>query len=141
MPYEDISRWVKIYGNVHVPDGVLEEVSTLETSKSIIARTYVKRDYTELVILAIALRPLIPIWDEYIDRIKDWVGSNYKEVAAMKLLHNSCIAECPPMTRLMTYIQGSIDPDAEDLSGILSGLGSMEKPEWLLSMVVVIRLS
>lgn len=104
-------------------------------------RTYLKADYVKLVGLAVLLRPMIPIWGEYILRIKDQAGNVYKEYAAMRLMGQvPLVLEMEAMEKLRVYVQKSVGNDQKTMSAIFSGLGTSELPEYLLALVVVRRL-
>lgn len=105
-------------------------------------RTYLKRDYIKLVILAISLRPMIPIWGEYITRVRDQVGNEYKEYAAMRLMSRAnSVLDSEPMKKLSVYVFRSIVNDQRTVAAIFGGLGTAELPDYLLALVVVRRLS
>lgn len=139
--WNELEHWVKFRGGIRFPLNMRDAIDPEETSKSIRDRTYVKQDYIGLVVLAVALRPMVPIWGEYISRIMGSVGASYKEYVAMKLLFKSYIVNVEPMNRLMQYVKGSINGNEENVSSILQGLGSDERPQWLLSMVVLRRVA
>ena len=48
--------------------------------------TYLKTDYQELMSLAVYLRPMVPVWSEYIRNFKEHTGNIYKESLAFSLL-------------------------------------------------------
>src|SRR5690606_22049939 len=90
------------------------------------ARTYLRDDYRELVIFALALRPMVPIWGEYIRTSGDIAGNVYKEYAAMRLMINSWPSKCKPRERLLEYLENLIPRDPKNNSAIWSGLGTTE---------------
>lgn len=139
LPFDSIIHWYSYHGKVILPDNLKTEYERDDPPD----RTYLKRDYERLVILTIAIRFMIPIWGEYILRIKAQSGSIYKESAAMRLLgrcHDLLNSE--PMLKLKVYVEKSI-PGGEQkaLAAIFRGLGTAELPEYYLSLVVVRRLS
>lgn len=139
MPLDEITHWVKFHGNVKIPTASLKLVHDPDDNNP--GRTYLHSDYMGLVDLVIALRPMVPIWGEYIRCIKTESGSSYKVYVAVRLLNRSHLITSPPIERLRTYIECSIPYGNIEPSTILSGLGTAEMPDWLLSLVLVRRLA
>lgn len=141
-PLDEIDYWIKIRSNLKIPASMKEAYGPNDPRD----RTYLRADYAGLMILAIALRPMVPVWGEYIRRIKDESGSNYKEYLALGLLARSGIIRSEPMLRLRRYIEASVGTDTVTLSSVIGGLGSAELPEWLLGLaltrpVVLVNIS
>lgn len=131
-----IERSVRFYGDVKIPNTMKSEYD----EKDIIPRTYLRDDYFDLIILTIALRPMLPIFGEYIERIKKGTGNNFKEQYAFGLLSGSYIYNCPAMERLRVYVNATVEQESVSTSAILQGLGTDELPLWLLSKSVVRRV-
>lgn len=136
-PLNEIYHWTRFHGDVKYPD-TLKEVCDPD---DIVARTYLRPDYVWLVAMAIALRPMVPIFGEYILRARDEAGSDYKEYAAFKLLAKSHIISCAAMERLKVYVMSAIESEADSITPTLNGLGTSELPDWLLAMTVVRRVA
>ena len=49
-------------------------------------KTYTKPDYVKLIGLTLALRPMIPIWGEFIERTHKETGTSFKEYYAYLLM-------------------------------------------------------
>lgn len=135
-----VGHWVRFREHLKLPPD-LKDMCGPEDDERTIQRTYLRKDYIELVVMAVALRALIPVWGELIRLIVKEVGSNFKEYEAMRIISKSMLISCPPMERLRRYIAATIDSDQELTSSILLGLGSSEIPDWLLSMVVIRRIA
>ena len=103
--------------------------------------TYLKTDYQELMSLAVYLRPMVPVWSEYIRNFKEHTGNIYKESLAFSLLGSSSAMKVQPMERLSWYIDRNIDGEKTSIAAILGGLGSADLPGWLLALAVVRRLA
>lgn len=107
---------------------------------------YYKEDYDGLVLLVIALRPMIPIWGEYINLHKAATGTHYKEYRALKLISNSSINSSPYMERLRMYITewrttGSARNNLTDDIAVLDGISSDDLTDYILGLILVRRLS
>lgn len=140
MTYEDLYRWAESSPMIHIP----LSLKTAYGENDPVDMTYLRSDYFDLAVLAVAARPMVPIWGEYIPLIKDDVDNTYKEYASVKLLEKTFLPSCPPWTRLLRYIAASIAHRAKEAtlhSAMLSGLSSSELPEWLLANTLVRRTS
>lgn len=143
MPIDEIENWVKFYGKVKYPDVLEIEHDPLDPNPG---RTYLRSDYHGLIVLTVSLRPMVPIWGEYMSRIRTDTSSTFKEFMAMKLLTKTYVINNPYTERLKIYIQSSIKiPNKsaieDNSSAILAGLGTDELPDWLLAFVAVRRMS
>jgi hypothetical protein len=140
MPYEELYQWAEASPMIHIP----LSLKTAYGENDPVDMTYLRSDYFDLAVLAVAARPMVPIWGEYIPLIKDDVANTYKEYSAVKLLDKTYILQCPPYTRLLRYIEASIAHRAKEAtlhSALLSGLSTEELPEWLLANTLVRRTS
>lgn len=107
---------------------------------------YYLEDYDGLIFLVIALRPMVPIWGEYIHINKDAVGSKHKEYQAFKLIETSALNRSHQMYRLRQYIAESratsvskklLLPDA----AVLEGISSDSLSDYLLATLLVRKVS
>jgi hypothetical protein len=140
MPIADIKHWMLFHSGIRVPATVKSEYGPDDSP----VRTYLTADYQDLIALSIAVRPMVPIWGEYIGRTKTEFGTTYKELWAMKLLYHTNLIVSDQIRRLQAYIEASMDrPDqqASSFAAIMGGLGTTEQPEWLLATSVVRRIS
>lgn len=146
IPLDEIRYWTNKNGNIRIPPTIKSEYTDLEISnrsqetKNYENQTYLRDDYLDLVNLAIALKPMIPIWSEYALKLGSMadVGQN-KEYDAMAILSRSYIINSEPMQQLRSFVESSI-PNPKRMSAILAGLGSSEIPDWLLSIAIVRKL-
>lgn len=140
MPLEEIKHWMLFHSNIRIPSSLKTEYDELNPPD----RTYLRSDYQDLVSLAIAVRPMIPIWGEYIGRTKSEHGTTFKESMALRLLYYTYLMQCVPMERLRTYIESSVAHSSQggpSFAAVLGGLGTTELPEWLMANIVVRRIS
>lgn len=165
MPYQELDYWVKYKAGVHIPANIPAEYNPRTTSRigaqvrvgdddpdrPIVLPpvemnypkelTYLKADYLELAVLAVALRPMIPIWGEYIRQISNYVGSNFKEYEAMDLLHDTYFHEMPSWKRLEMYMQHVVQTQQNISHAMIAdGLGTAMQPYWLLAGCIVRRV-
>lgn len=169
MPYESIRYWVNYKADVKIPSNILVDYSPTQMGK-MPARfrkedipdpdgpvvlpssgsdlnyprelTYLRKDYQELAVLSVAVRPMIPIWGEYIRLTTEQVGGMFKEYEAMRLLYETELPHVEPMKRLMTYMEYWVANEKQvSYSAILGGLSITILPSWLLAGCVVRRIA
>lgn len=140
MPLAEITHWTKFHSNVRIPTNLKDTYGPQESQE----RTYLRGDYEQLAVLAIALRPMVPVWGEFIFTIKREVGNTDKELHALKLLYYSELVRSVPFMRLRTFVESSVahtPQQGPSLTAVLGGLGSTELPEWVLALTCVRRLA
>lgn len=145
----DLDKLAQFAYRAHVvyPDGLISRNSDQPMTSNINENiNYYKEDYDGLVVLVIALRPMIPIWGEYIAINKDAVGTQYKEYRALKLLSKSSINTSPYMERLRLYINewkstGNTRNTLQDDVAVLDGISSDDLTDYILGLILVRRLS
>lgn len=144
MPMDSFNRWL-LSGRLYIPSDVHETRDNTGRYKNS-DQTYLVDDYINLAVMALSLRPVIPIWGEYIDQGGQGSGNDlYKEMDAMGLISHTEIMnwpkEAPAIDKLEHYIQVPVKSEAITLSSLWRGMGSAEIPIWLLANVLVRRLT
>ena len=104
-------------------------------------RTYRRSDYHRLVQLAIRLRPMLPIFGQYIRLFVDQPGSQYRESAAARLLAKTDVLTQPAVDKLVGYMEGAVANFKHKNSVILNSLGSYELPYWLVAKALFRRVA
>lgn len=139
---EDVKFWTDFTPMIFVPSDLSEEFQQSSENKSTPERTYLRVDYQWLVALILSCRAMTPIWGAFVERTKDEVGVNFKEYAAFQLLaYSKGIWDSIPMQKLRAFTAQNIWPEKEKSSAIWGHVSSEDFPEWILSLVVVRRLS
>jgi hypothetical protein len=139
MPLSEINYWARFQG-IRMPTTLKDQYDP----RDIPEQTYLRHDYQGLVVLAIALRPMLPIWGEFISSTSKEAGNAFKELQALKLLKRAAIMESEPMQRLIVYVNAFIERSQQQAlssAALLSGLGTSEMPNWVLGLTVVRRLT
>jgi hypothetical protein len=139
-PLEEMMHWVVWKSDIIIPEKFLDAYIVDDMKPGNRAKTYTKPDYTGLVVLALQLRLMVPIWGEFIFRTKPDTGTHYKEFHAFQLLTSSALMNSEPMLKLITYVNSNIQADKSINGAVLSGIGTEDYPRWLLSLVTVRRL-
>ena len=138
-PLEEISTWMAIYSGMRVPSNVYDSYEESADYRNSKQRTYTTSQYRDLVTLAVAYRVMTPIWGDYIGLTSNLIGTNFKELLALKLLNEADIFHSPPMNRLREYIAAAIPPEPpKEIFNL--GMSSEDFPEWILSRILILRL-
>lgn len=103
--------------------------------------TYLRADYEEATVMAVALRAMVPVWGQYVDAVSRIAGTNYKEHLALGLISRTEIVNSSPYRRLMRYIEAFVGEDTATTASILGGLGTAEMPDWVMAIALVRRVS
>ena len=141
--YHDLNRirhWMDFHSDIYVPE-VVPATFDQHDSPYDRKRTYIREEYRWLIALALALRPMIPVWGEFIHRTQKEAGSQFKEWQASKLLRKSGIMETEAMLRLMEFVELSVPTDKPKDAAVYGGIGETDFPKWVLGLVLVRRLS
>jgi hypothetical protein len=142
IQYGDVRSFVYRSGSINFPTNLKTEYSENDhRTRNYEARTYLKDEYVDLVILVLAFRFMVPIWGEYVTIVTKTAGNLFKEGTAMDLLRESSIVEWGPMKRLRSYIEFSIDNNHIGLRVLFGGLSTVEIPKHLMALAVVRKLA
>lgn len=107
---------------------------------------YFLEDYKGLVVLVVALRPMIPIWAEYIEINVAATGANFKEFRAYQLIKPASVFKSAPMERLCLYVtewlmSGNKRKELEENAGVLDSISSDGLSDLLLAKILVRKIS
>lgn len=95
--------------------------------------TYVREEYQGLVYLGVAMKPLLPVFGEFLNIVTKDVGNEYKEYHSMRLLDQR-IVDREEFKRLTRYVEANASYSKNTTTAIYAGLGSAELPDWLLAL-------
>lgn len=137
MPYEEMDHWFRTYGVIEIPATVKEYRGPNDP----VDKTYLTSDYVALLSLAMAYRPMVPIFGHYIYRTGKAAVTAFKERLAMTLVGKTWLVRTEAMSRLLVYIEASLSSASISAAAVLGGLGSSELPEWVAALVVVRQLA
>jgi len=142
LDIDAIDQWVDRNPRITIPPGLKTEFDPGDTSHD---RTYLRSEYHGLMVLALALRPVVPIWAVYIETIKGEFGKRWKEIQGYGLLRDTVLPDHPYMQRLLRYIEAStataIEKDKSHIGLVINFLATSEIPGWLLACGLIRRLA
>jgi hypothetical protein len=136
----EMSTWISFHSDIILPSDMVENYVESDDDVRTREKTYVREDYKGLILLSLALRPMIPIWGEFIYKTRPDTGTGFKEFYAVKLINSTHLMESEPMVKLRTYVSHNIKADKPMYSNILNSVGTEDFPLWLLSHVLVRKL-
>lgn len=143
---DHIERWLAFHAkNISIPVDIKETYVYSETTGGNRDKTYIASDYTKLLALALALRPMIPIWGEFIERTGRDTGTPFKEYYAFRLLAKTRLLESDAIKKLLIYIREHLRTDEASnallmQTLVVDGVGWEDYDSWLLSRVLVTRV-
>ena len=136
-----VGEWVMLRSDILFPDTFRDEVGEQDYANPK-AKTYLKEDYKRLIVLTLALRPMLPVWGEFLHRYGKTIGNDTKEMEAGKLLVQSDINHCMAMEKLRNYIDSFLDPDMVKMAAhVVKFISTSDIPDWLLGLILVRRVS
>lgn len=145
MPMQSFFKWLLNQGNLFIPSDIQDRITGDSRYKST-EQTYLRADYIELATVALAVRPMLPIWGEYIDQGMD--RDTFKEMEAAGLLDGTELMTWPQtddkpsvLDKLNLYIRFCTEDTPVSLSNLWRGMGSSEIIDWLQSKAIVRRLT
>ncbi|USL86669.1 hypothetical protein CDGHABPJ_00211 [Pseudomonas phage OMKO1] len=151
MPMNSFRRWLLTIGKLYIPVDI-EEVITDDSRYNRPDQTYLKHDYINLASVSLALRPLVPIWGEFIDQ-----GTSqemHKECEVISLISDCEVNHWPvdeisidgtpvetAYDKLSAYVKFCVEDEAPTLANLYRGMSSAEVPDILQAKVMVRRLT
>lgn len=138
LPYASFAQFVENEAKIRYPRDLRTQYGEGAPKSSL---TYLRHEYQQLLTLVVYLRPMLPIWGEYIAAINDESGAQYKEYQASRLMRETALVHCEPYVRLQEYITAFVAGDGAPIEAILGALGSEQIPDWLLAIALIRRLT
>jgi len=124
--------------NLTYPSSMVEDYTSIPDN----GRTHTRADYHRLVQLAIRLRPMLPVFGQYIHTFLDQPGSQYRETSAVKILNDTDVLKMPAVEKLVGFMEATLKNFQHQDSAILGGkLGSAEMPYWLVAKAIFRRIA
>lgn len=104
------------------------------------ATTYNDTEYYHLVEFAIAVHLISPIVGEFIKKVRQVTGTDFKELAAYPLFANTPLATMMGWQKLNHYTKAQAARQPESIGPALEGLGPSGYIQYLVAQTVVRRL-
>lgn len=100
-------------------------------------RTYDAKTYMGLLFLIVAVRPMMPIWSQYIRETKAINGTAFKEHVALGIISETALLRLPEFMKLQDYVHHNVDSTKITMSAIVGGVGSAEMSEWIFAICLI----
>ncbi len=105
-------------------------------------KTYIRRDYVDLVAMVLILKSLLPVFSQYISIIQDEVGKEYKEDYVFNIISQSMYANHKSIQKLKDYISASLrnNNNKSDIDNTIKGMTEDEYLDILLARTIIRKL-
>lgn len=131
-----MEAWVK--DNRPVP-GIIQDIYVEET-KTTPEKTYLKKDYIEMVAMAMSLKTLVPIWAVFMRGVYAVVGKSNKELSCLSVLPDA-IRQYSAYDRLNVFVKATLGDAQPPMHLVTSGtLNAENYSTWVVSRLLFIRL-
>lgn len=140
MPREAAEKYISLHSNIWYPDTMKEEADVYNGEAENL--TYSPKDYKDLAVLTMMLKPILPIVGQYVMTVSPMIEENKREGLAIQLMSLSNLVEYPAIERLNAYCHFFYSGDGKEMAGsaILGGLASSHVDEWLMVQVIYKQL-
>lgn len=122
----------------HIPNSIPDTIPSSKEYPTM--TTYVKPDYIKLVNLSVLLHLMAPIIADYVSKVSESTGKQFKEHAALPLLEHTNIMYSDEMTKLRNFVTANCSKKPVPLSATLEGMSEESFPDWMLASVIARKL-
>ncbi len=140
VTWYSIYQWMRSNKRLRYPEGLRDSHDPNDKAPD---KTYLRSEYWNLAVFAIWLRPMFPIWGEYLKLVESEVGTKTKEYIAFKIVGDTEITLSDPFERIERYIVSMSDFHAiekADIVAITASLSSSELLPWMLHTAIIRRI-
>lgn len=142
VKFEDLRDYVVCNSRLKLPPELFDDYRTTDKITPLYKeKTYLLREYTDLLAMTLGLRFMIPIWGPYLPIVQEEVGKHMKEYEAYRLLSTSRLFKCPAFDRLEVYIRANLENEEEKIAPRFAFLSTEEIPTYLIAISAVRKLS
>lgn len=137
----ELARWFRYNRRIIYPQTCPE---SHDPDDQLPQKTYLRSDYLALAIYAVRLRPLIPIWGEYVRLVKVETGNNLKEYVSFRILIKTNLMTVEAYQRLVAYVESIKNFKvfiANPAVSVDESLSTSELPNWLMYITIFRRLT
>lgn len=151
MPMNGMRRWLATMGNLFIPVEIEKQI-TAESRYNKKDQTYLEHEYINLATVSLAIRPMIPVFGEYLESSSE--SDHNKETEVLGLLYDCEVANWPQnevgphgeevdtaFDKLAGYVQFCVEDEPTTLARLWRQMSTVEVPIHLRSKVLVRRLT
>ena len=104
-------------------------------------KTYVLKEYQELLAMILQLRACLPIWSAYLSKFGTDISTSFRDIFLVGMLGYSDFDQGNAWRRLEVYIEAGLGNKEELLSsGVIAGISKEMYPHWLLCHCLLRKL-
>lgn len=134
---EQIMEWVMTTPELPIPTSLKDDYTPSDRDQD---KTYLKHEYSGLLVLAITGQLLLGVFGEYMKKYADSVG-DFKEYSLLRMMDDTWLKDNESINRLRNYIDASIKQHNLSEVAIIGGLSSLELIEFFLANIFIRRLA
>ena len=139
---EEVVDWVNFKSDIRLPPHFattfVEDINKGTTRE----QTYLKSDYVNLISISIILRVMVPVWSEFIARVRQDTGTMLKEYVSGQLVSKTKLYNSEIVDKLREYIVVCVaNNHLNNPSLILGGVSSEDFLDWITALVLIRRLA
>lgn len=140
IPWDALNSWMRTNRKLKYPEVVRDEHDPNDKAPD---KTYLRSEYWNLAVFAIWLRPMFPIWGEYMKIIESESGKKTKEYYAFRIIGDTDVFVSDAFYRLKRYIESMADfhsIEKADIVSITASLSSSELLPWMMYNAIIRRI-
>lgn len=139
--FATVHLFIRLRTDIQDPLSVKDEFEEDAAGRNKKNKTYVKKQYQELVTLTFLMRLVMPIWGEYLFRVGAYTDSSDMEMSAFDLMLRADLMNSEAMQFLKGFVDNTIPPDTNKSAALIDGISTDDYGKWLLSLAVLRRLT
>ena len=140
IPWDSLNSWMRSNRKIKYPEVVRDAHDPGDKTPD---KTYLRHEYWNLAVFAIWLRPMFPIWGEYMKLIESESGKKTKEYYAFRIIGDTEVFVSDVFDRLKRYIESMSDfhsIEKADIVSITASLSSSELLPWMMYNAIIRRI-
>lgn len=138
-PFEEMRNWLIYRSGITLPE--ISESYVPDSDRDYTPeKTYIRKEYIDLLTMAFMLRISVPVWSYFIRIVKDYAGTGLKENNAFKLLAGTELFEHPAISKMKDYINSNNKKQVVR-SGAIGVLSPEDHPYWIMAQFCVRKLA
>ena len=106
-----------------------------------VEKTYILKEYQELLAMILQLRACLPIWSAYLNKYGADISTSFRDIFLVSMLALTDFDQSNAWKRLEVYIEAGLGNKEELLSsGVIAGISKEMYPYWLMCHCLLRKL-
>lgn len=143
-PIDKLYAWITQPGVLQWPDEkeIPRDLGGITQTKYTRDKNFDYGDYQNLMAFVLQLRPLTPIWGEFLAQNDDNVDRHYRDMTALQLVDESALSESPGYKKLETYVNVMVQSrQSKSTAGVMEYISSYDYPTMMFANLIIRRLT